>query len=148
MQNFSGYCADVTIYEPFRRRHVLEFIRALKKAYGYGHEFEIEKITEGGIRFVNWPGKVDESQYKSIRFPFYGSWPHINPKEDPWSLFQSEEILLHSSTGMGDWNELPIIAKVYGKDVYWTSADSQRVSLALYTLDITYAKDPTILPVY
>ena len=44
---------------------------------GPGYEFGIDPSTEGGIEFLNWPGKT--KGYKSIRFKscddFYGDLP-------------------------------------------------------------------------
>ena len=47
--------------------------------FGPGFLFEPEPITEGGIKWKNWPGKTSD-QYKTLRFHIFnrkGQWPFI-----------------------------------------------------------------------
>ena len=42
---------------------------------GEGYRLEPEPISEGGVQFIAWPGKVGDKPYKSVRFCGLRNWP-------------------------------------------------------------------------
>ena len=48
---------------------------AAAKELGEGYTLEPEPISEGGVLFTSWPGKIGEKPYKSMRFGGLGGWP-------------------------------------------------------------------------
>lgn len=130
----SDYFLSPLLYKCFRRSHVLDLLDALKRVYGPGYDFAVEKITEGGIQFTNWPGKSHHAQYKSVRFPFYHTWPEINDSDDDRVLFSSRQKLMRCKDIYDRPVALHLIYKVHGKDTYWTFSDTQRVALAVKTV--------------
>ena len=45
-----------------------------------GHRFRVEPIIEGGIEFVDWPGKKSSKEFKTIRFHSSSGFPPITSK--------------------------------------------------------------------
>jgi hypothetical protein len=59
---------------------IVRFIDALEKRFGFAVVFDLEPITEGGIKMSYYPG-MEFGTLKTIRFPrFAGKWPTIEPK--------------------------------------------------------------------
>ena len=79
----------------------------LEEAFGAGHVFAPEPITEGGIRWYQWPGRR-EGAYKTFRIRFTAStcggvWPYVlsgTPQEvvAAWLARDDDEIASPSPT--------------------------------------------------
>lgn len=56
-------------------RTIREACIAAARELGEGYRLEPEPISEGGVQFTAWPGKVGDKPYKSVRFCGLRNWP-------------------------------------------------------------------------
>jgi hypothetical protein len=88
---------------------------SLNVAFGPGHEFVPEAITEGGIKWVNWPGKT-EGMYKTMRFQTeVNAYPAMH---DPDGTNVADEYVAYPK--VSKVTKLATVLKAFGDAPMWT----------------------------
>lgn len=76
-----------SLNRPYTTREFAQLCDAIRIKTDYTFVVRPDPITEGGIKFIDWPGKT-ESMYKTIRFHLakgVARWPWINETTyDKW----------------------------------------------------------------
>lgn len=97
----STYCRGPTLNfdETVTTRHIAQIIDKLHALFGDGFKFEPERITEGGIEWVDWPDKHAQ-HYKSFRLGFIYKWPFVSSPVDikEWESKATPIFSMHTFT--------------------------------------------------
>ena len=72
---------ECKVYRDIKRKDMYNICQDLAKIFGEGYEFEMEKISGGGIIIKKWPDKKEEHK-KAIRFMMYETLG--KPVKYPW----------------------------------------------------------------
>ena len=126
-------------------KDIANIIDELETSFPDGYKFVPEPISEGGIRFEDWPGKTQE-MYKSFRFKNYnsckGQWPWIdeNPRDtlnkwrekEPQIIWEHppKRIVLNCSSYLKAFHGAPV----------WTIEETEKFKTAFRNVGIKCQK--------
>jgi hypothetical protein len=84
---------NLKTFRPVTTDTILGILQSLKELFGDEHDFEPDRVCEGGILWTRYPGNQGEP-WKTLRFHFYsnkgggGGWPWI--KDDTLEKWRNE----------------------------------------------------------
>lgn len=105
----------------------VSIIDHLQGDFGAGYRFTPEAITEGGILFVDWPGRR-EGEYKTLRICLHGSgdWPWVSDLTlDEWRT-GPEVVLWRIDRDLNRFLEGGTFLKAFYGAPCWTPVELRR----------------------
>jgi hypothetical protein len=84
---------NVKLDTPITKDSMVSICRLLEQRFGDGNVFVPEGIGGGFILWADWPGRLDQKDYKCMRLMCNSSWPWVH-KDCMTTWGKSEDIVI------------------------------------------------------